>query len=396
MVNWKQNFAVIWLSQFISIMGFNFALPFAPYFIQELGVTDPVRLKMWVAVFAASTPLTLAVFSPIWGMLADRYGRRVMLLRANFAGAIVLALMGTVRSVELLILLRLMQGVFTGTMTAAQTMVSVSTPSHRSGFALGALTAAMYSGAMVGAFVGGVFADWLGFRGTFFAGGLLLLASGLLVTFGTTENFVRHIPEIEDERSPVRAHWADLGPALPILILIVAMAGARQFDQAMLPLLVQDIHGSIQGVSIWTGSLSAFCGIAGLLAAPLLGRLADRIPPPKIGKMSALGAGLLMMPQGLAHSFLLLFGCRFGMVFCAGGLDPVFQIWLSRVTPEHKRGVVFGWAATARSVGWVVAPLVSGGVASALGIRSVFFIGSLLFFGLVPLISIVVKRLARD
>ena len=327
MVNWKQNFAVIWLSQFISIMGFNFALPFAPYFIQELGVTDPVRLKMWVAVFAASTPLTLAVFSPIWGMLADRYGRRVMLLRANFAGAIVLALMGTVRSVELLILLR---------------------------------------------------------------------ASGLLVTFGTTENFVRHIPEIEDERSPVRAHWADLGPALPILILIVAMAGARQFDQAMLPLLVQDIHGSIQGVSIWTGSLSAFCGIAGLLAAPLLGRLADRVPPPKIGKMSALGAGLLMLPQGLAHSFLLLFGCRFGMVFCAGGLDPVFQIWLSRVTPEHKRGVVFGWAATARSMGWVVAPLVSGVVASALGIRSVFFIGSLLFFGLVPLISVVVKRLARD
>ena len=396
MVNWKQNFAVIWLSQFISIMGFNFALPFAPYFIQELGVTDPVRLKMWVAVFAASTPLTLAVFSPIWGMLADRYGRRVMLLRANFAGAIVLALMGTVRSVELLILLRLMQGVFTGTMTAAQTMVSVSTPSHRSGFALGALTAAMYSGAMVGAFVGGVFADWFGFRGTFFAGGLLLLGSGLLVTFGTTENFVRHIPEIEDERSPVRAHWADLGPALPILILIVAMAGARQFDQAMLPLLVQDIHGSIQGVSIWTGSLSAFCGIAGLLAAPLLGRLADRVPPPKIGKMSALGAGLLMLPQGLAHSFLLLFGCRFGMVFCAGGLDPVFQIWLSRVTPEHKRGVVFGWAATARSMGWVVAPLVSGVVASALGIRSVFFIGSLLFFGLVPLISVVVKRLARD
>ena len=126
------------------------------------------------------------------------------------------------------------------------------------------------------------------------------------------------------------------------------------------------------------------------------GRLADRVPPPKIGKMSALGAGLLMLPQGLAHSFLLLFGCRFGMVFCAGGLDPVFQIWLSRVTPEHKRGVVFGWAATARSMGWVVAPLVSGVVASALGIRSVFFIGSLLFFGLVPLISVVVKRLARD
>ena len=76
MVNWKQNLAVIWLSQFISIIGFNFALPFAPYFIQELGVTDPVKVKLWVAVFAAATPLSLAVFSPVWGILADRYGRR--------------------------------------------------------------------------------------------------------------------------------------------------------------------------------------------------------------------------------------------------------------------------------------------------------------------------------
>ena len=384
---------MIWISQFISIMGFNFALPFAPYYIQELGVTDPVRLKLWVSIFVAATPLSLAIFSPIWGVLADRYGRRLMLLRANFAGAVVLALMGTIHSVQVLVLLRLLQGVFTGTMTAAQTMVSVSTPSHRSGFALGALTAAMFSGSMVGAFVGGLFADWFGFRGTFFAGAFLLLAAGFLVTFGTTENFVRYIPEIEDEGTPVRARWADVGSSLPILVLIMAMAVARQFDQAMLPLLVQDIHGSIDGVSVWTGSLSAFCGIAGLLAAPILGRLADRIPPPKIGKMSALGAGLLLIPQGLAHGFLLLFASRFGMVFCAGGLDPVFQIWLSRVTPEHKRGVVFGWAATARSVGWVIAPLVSGIVASGLGVRSVYFVGGLLFFGLIPVISVVVKKL---
>ena len=393
MVNWKQNFAVIWLSQFISIMGFSFALPFAPYFIQELGVTDPVRLKMWVSVFAAATPLSLAVFSPIWGMLADRYGRRVMLLRANFAGAVVLALMGTVHSVQALVFFRLLQGVFTGTMTAAQTMVSVNTPARRSGFALGALSAAVFSGGMAGAFVGGVFADLFGFRGTFFAGGILLLSSGFLVLFGTSENFERPLPDIDGDKSPRGTQWADLAAAAPILILICAMAFVRQFDAALLPLLVQDIHGTIQGVSVWTGSLNAVGGIAGFMAGPILGRLADRIAPPKIGKLSAAGAGLLIMPLGLAHGFLLLFAARFGTIFCAGGLDPVFQIWLSRVTPEHKRGAVLGWAATARSIGWVVAPLVSGVVASALGIRSIFFVGGLLYFCLIPVISAVVKRL---
>jgi len=394
-VNWKKNLAVIWLSQFLSIMGFSFAMPFAPYYIQYLGVTDPVRLKLWISVFAAATPLTLAVFSPVWGALADRYGRRIMLLRANFAGAVVVALMGVVRSVEVLVLLRLMQGMFTGTMTAAQTMVSVNTPEHRSGLALGALSAAVYSGGMVGAFTGGFVADLLGFRYAFLAGGGLLLAAGLLVLFGTSESVDR---ERDEEEVSVRLKPAahEMMAVMPILVLIIAMAFVRQFDSAFLPLLVQDIHGSLRGVSMWTGSLSAAGGIAGLMAGPLLGRLADRISPPRIGKLSALGAGLLMIPQGLATGFGLLFAARFGTVFCAGGLDPVFQIWLAKITPPERRGLVFGWSGTARSIGWIVAPLVSGVVAARWDIRTVFFTGAVLYVALIPAISFAVKRLQRS
>ena len=131
MVTWKKNFIVVWFSQFLSIMGFAFAMPFAPFFMQELGVTEPAKLKMWVALFAAAAPVTLAILAPFWGLLADRYGRRIMLLRANFAAAIVVALMGTVHSAAALVGLRLFQGVFTGTVAAAQTMVSVQAPPHR-------------------------------------------------------------------------------------------------------------------------------------------------------------------------------------------------------------------------------------------------------------------------
>lgn len=393
MVNWKQNLAVIWLSQFISIMGFSFAMPFAPYFIQEIGVTEPVRLKLWVSLFAAASPLSLAFFSPVWGALADRYGRRIMLLRANFAGAAVVALMGTVHSVGALVGLRLLQGVFTGTMTAAQTMVSVGTPGHRHGLALGALSAAVFSGSMAGAFVGGVFADLFGYRGTFFAGGLLLLSAGLLVLLGTKEPLDLNGAAV-DADAPRAAPLA--GPASPILFLITAMALVRQFDAAMLPLLVQEIHGSLEGVSLWTGGLSAVGGIAGLLAGPLLGRLADRVPPPRIGKLSAFGAGALVLPQALGRSFATLFASRFGTVFCAGGLDPVFLIWLSKITPERSRGSVFGWASTARSVGWIIAPLASGAVAAQWGIRSVFLVESVLFLALIPLIGSVVKRVGSS
>ena len=392
--DWRRTVIAIWCSQFLSIMGFSFAMPFAPYYIQQLGVTDPVKLKLWVSIFAAATPLTLAIFSPLWGVLADRYGGRLMLLRANFGATAVLFLMGTVTDVQQLVFLRLMQGIFTGTITAAQTMASVTAPVNRYGLVLGALSAAVFSGSMVGSFLGGLFSDLFGYRIAFFASGGILLLAALLVLFFTRE---KPLPTAPVAAGGISRHlsWAIIAPCLPILLLISAIAFVRQFDNALLPLLVQEILGTMKGAAFWTGAISAAGGVAGLLAGLVIGRLADYVPPPKIGKISALGAGLLMIPQGLAHGILLLFSARFGMIFCSGGLEPVFQIWLAKITPENQRGVIFGLAATARSVGWIFSPLVSGGIASIYGVRSIYFCGALLFLLLIPFISLIVRRLTK-
>lgn len=394
MIEWKRNLVMVGLSQFFSIMGFAFAMPFAPYYIQQLGITEPNELKMWVALFTAAAPLTLAVASPIWGALSDRYGRRIMLLRANFGGVLVLALMGMVPNVQMLVILRLAQGVLTGTMNAAQTFVSVQSPPHRSGMVLGLLSAAVFSGSMCGAFVGGLFAEWFGYRMAFMASSVFLLLAGLLVLLGTREEFVRPIEEKGDSMEDrAQVFWGKIGPALPILALMAAMGFVLQFDGAWLPLLVQEIHGALQGAAFWTGSLAAVGGIAGLLAGPIIGRIADRIAPPRIGKISAFGAGLMMILVGLAHGFGLLFGARFGAIFCAGGLDPVFQIWLAKTTPPASRGFIFGWAVTARSLGWMAAPLASGVVAWMFGLRAVFFAAAAFFFLLIPLIALIVRYL---
>ena len=394
MIEWKRNFVIVVLSQFLSIMGFTFALPFAPYYIQQLGITDPNELKMWIVLFTAAAPLTLAVASPIWGALGDRYGRRIMLLRANFGGMFVLALMGLVPNVQTLIILRMVQGVLSGTVTAAQTFVSVQSPPHRSGMVLGTLSAAVFSGSMCGAFVGGLFAEWFGYRMAFLTSGVLLLLSGLLVVFGTREEFVRPMEEEAcSMEGRVRMFWGKIGPALPILMLLMAMGFVLKFDEAWLPLLVQEIHGSLKGAAFWTGSLMAVGGIAGFLAGPIIGRIADRIAPPRIGKISAFGAGLMMLVVGLSHGFAQLFMGRFGAIFCAGGLDPVFQIWLAKTTPAASRGFIFGWAVTARSLGWMAAPLVSGVVAWMFGLRAVFFAAAVFFFLLIPLIALIVRYL---
>jgi len=385
-ISWKQNFAAIWLAQFLSIMGFTFCLPFAPYYLQELGITDPVKLKLWVALFAAATPAGLAIFSPIWGAMADRFGRRPMMLRANVAGAVVLTLMGHVHSALMLVGLRLLQGMVTGTLTAAQTMVASLAPADRSGLALGTLSAAMFSGSMAGASLGGLFASHFGYARTFQAAGGILLLSSLIILLATEEQFERPAPAPGEDARWIRFRMPRLGHAWPLLFLILTMATARQFDMAFLPLLTQEIHGGLEGVSVWTGGLFAVGGLAGLLAGITLGRLADRASPQRIGMLSSAAAGAAMLVQGLSYTFALLFPARFAVMFAAGGLDPVLQSWLARITPPQRRGFVFGWAATARSAGWILAPLLSGVIASAFGLRAIFLAGALLFLALIFLI----------
>lgn len=395
-VNWKTNFAVIWVSQLLSLAGFFFALPFGPYYIQDLGVHDPAQIRFWVALFGAGPPLTLAIFSPIWGILADRFGRRPMLLRANFGAAVILCAMSLVPNVETLIILRLLQGALSGTIVAAQAMVAAYTPARRSGTALGSLSAAVYSGGMAGTFLGGMFAEYFGYRLVFLASAILLLISGLLILLGTRENFIRPPSEQVAFGAALKKPFYALRHVWPILILVAAMGFTRQFETTFFPLLIQNMLGSLQGAAFWTGTLSAIGSAAGFLAGIVFGRLADHFPPPRIAQFSAVGAGLFMFFHGLAATFLFISFARFGMVFCAGGLDPLFQTWLAKETPPEKRGAVFGWSATARSAGWFLAPLMSGLVAEGFGIRAIYFVGVFLYTGLLPLISWVGKQLAAD
>lgn len=388
MSKWKKNLILVWISQFLSLCGFSLALPFAPYFIQELGIADPSRVKFYAALSASVTAVSLAFMAPVWGVLADRYGRKAMMLRANFAAVGVLTLMAFSVNVQMFIALRFLQGMFTGTINAAQTFIAGSTPEDRQGVALGSLSAAVFSGLLVGPLVGGFMADAIGYRLTFGVSGILLFVAGLVVLLAVKEEFVRPA-----KSAPGPLSWkeriAGLGPGAPILVLLFFMAAARSFDRPILPLYVQEIHGRLAGAARWTGALNGMAAVGATLSGLLLGRLSDRIAPPLIGKLSALGAGVFMVLMGVYPSFAVIFPARFFLAFCAGGLDPVFQVWLSRVTHESKRGTIFGWGVSFKAAGMALSPLLSGWIAVHLSIPMVYFVAPVLFWFLLPLIHVV-------
>ena len=372
---WKRQLFIIWTAQFIAANGFSFALPFVPFYMQQsLGVT-PEKLPFYTAVFGAAAPFMMMIFAPVWGALSDRYGRRKMLLRSYIGGLVSLGLMGAVQEPVTLLFLRLLQGMFCGTVSAAQTLVSTQTPDEHNGFALGSLHSAMFSGHMTGSFLGGIFAECFGYRSAFAMTALLMSISFFLVQSGVKEYFVPQKVPISKVFSRLIPRGQLFFSVLPLILLMGFVMFCRQFDTSFVPLMVQSILGTIDGASGWTGALSALCGAAGVISGFALGILSDRFRPGKIAICSALFAAAMMFGISFTTTLTGLFIFRFLMVFAGSGLDPALQIWLSSRTPAEKRGVIFGYAASMRCCGHFFSPLVAGVFVSMTGIRSIYVAG---------------------
>src|SRR3712207_8802870 len=128
-----------------------FVVPFMPLYVQQLGVEDAENAAAWAGFINGASGATMAIVARLWGKLSDRLGRKLMLLRATLAAAVVVGSMGFVSGPWQLLGLRLLQGTLTGTVPAATALVASTTPSERAGWRLGALQTVIFIAAGGGA-----------------------------------------------------------------------------------------------------------------------------------------------------------------------------------------------------------------------------------------------------
>src|SRR2546428_2999617 len=182
---WQRNVWALALIVFIAFVGFQFFSPFLPLYVQELGVTAPARVAVWSGVLLAITPSVAALLGPFWSMLADRVGRKLMMIRSLVGFVVTIAAMGLVTSVSQLFVARLLQGVFAGFSVMAMSLASVSCPRDKVPVAIARVQSAQLMSVAVGPAVGGYVASHFGIRLAFFAtAGLCALSLiGLIVLF---------------------------------------------------------------------------------------------------------------------------------------------------------------------------------------------------------------------
>jgi DHA1 family multidrug resistance protein-like MFS transporter len=384
---WRTTLATMFVAQLLCIMGFSFVMPFIPFYIRDLGVDDPRMVPIWAGFLGTGAGLTMGIMGPIWGWVADRYGRKPMVQRAMFGGAIILTLMAFVRNVHELLVLRIIQGAITGTVPATVALISSVVPKARLGFNLGLMQMAVFSGGSIGPYVGGIVADHFGYRVPFGVTGGLLFSGGLLVLFGVKERFVPPDLSQRARSAPVLSVLRTRG--LQVLLLVYfLMSLSASFAMPIFPLFVEQIVGTPGRAASETGLLLAITGIAAAFASVMVGRHSDRIGYKTMLVICTVIAGVMCLPHAAAQTVWHLIVLRIFFGFGVGGMMPSMNALVATIVPRENVGQAYGFTTTASALGWAVGPTLGGLVAAVLGYRIPF----LIMGGLVLLVSLAQHR----
>ena len=369
---WKRNLWVCWFGVFATSAGLSQLIPILPLFIEQLGVHNIAEIEEWSGIAYGVTFIFMAVFSPIWGKAADRYGRKPMLLRASMGMALVLTCMGFVQNVYQLVGLRLLQGTISGYYSAAITLVATQTPKDRSGWALGTLSTGAVAGMLLGPLLGGAVAEVLGIRSVFFTIGALLLVAFFAALLFVSENFVPS----ETSSPTFREVWRTMPfPQLTIAMFVTSLILqlALMSIQPILTVYIAGLSTDTGHIAMISGMVFAVSGLASIIAAPRLGALADRIGPQKVMAVALLAAGLLFIPQALVRNPWELMALRFLLGIATASLLPSINSMIRQITPDEITGRIYGYNQSAQFIGSFGGAVMGGQIASMFGIHYVFF-----------------------
>ncbi len=399
---WRRNLVFIWIGVFVGLLGANFVFPFMPFFIKDLGVTDKAQVSYYSGLTASATGLSLTFTAPIWGALSDRFGRKVMFVRALVGAGILIGIMGLAQAVWQLVALRFLMGAFAGTFGAAAALVAATTPRERAGQALGLLQTGQFLANMLGPVAGGIVAASLGIRESFiFCSCLYLTAAVLAYTFvrepretlaprpdagqgrAATGSLTGNLKAVVSERqilvmlAMLFVLWLSttyVRPVMPISIDdFASRAGGTGGESDRVSLELPGLRTTLKETTA-AGLVFGMIGMTSTIAALSVAPVGQRFGYRNAVTAAALLTGICYIPVFFAGSFtafLLFFGA---VGLFQGAMVPGTNALIAASAPEGKQGSAFGLASSMQSMALLIGPLAGGATSGILGIRSIYLV----------------------
>lgn len=372
-INWKRNLLISWIGCFFTGASFSLVMPFIPLYIEELGApASQVPLLSGLAI--SITALAAAIVAPIWGNLADRKGRRLMMIRAAAGMTVTMGALAFVPNVYWLLVMRFFTGVLSGYIPNATALIAYQAPREKSGWAIGTLATGAIVGNLIGPLMGGILAELLGMKNVFIITGMILFITLLLTIFLVKETFEpvekKNLISTKEILGQSTRRSVLFGLFFTSLILQLGMTSISP----ILTLYIRELSTDTGNVLFLSGLIVSVAGVSAVISSPYLGRLGDRIGNHKILLLGLVFSFCCFIPMGLVTAPWQLGVLRFLLGFSTGALMPSVNTLISKITPPEGVSRIFGYNQMFNNFGQVLGPLVGSAVAQAYSYSAVFFV----------------------
>ena len=372
-INWKRNLLISWIGCFFTGASFSLVMPFIPLYIEELGApASQVPLLSGLAI--SITALAAAIVAPIWGNLADRKGRRLMMIRAAAGMTVTMGALAFVPNVYWLLVMRFFTGVLSGYIPNATALIAYQAPREKSGWASGTLATGAIAGNLIGPLMGGILAELLGMKNVFIITGMILFITLLLTIFLVKETFEpvekKNLMSTKEILGQSTRRSVLFGLFFTSLILQLGMTSISP----ILTLYIRELSTDTGSVLFLSGLIVSVAGVSAVISSPYLGRLGDRIGNHKILLLGLVFSFCCFIPMGLVTAPWQLGVLRFLLGFSTGALMPSVNTLISKITPPEGVSRIFGYNQMFNNFGQVLGPLVGSAVAQAYSYSAVFFV----------------------
>jgi len=379
--HWKRTLNILFITQLFTAIGFSSIFPFLPFFVEDLGASTNLSIEFLAGMVYSAQAFAMMLVSPIWGVIADRYGRKLMIERASIGGAILLFLMAFAQNAEQLVILRTIQGLITGVVAANNALAAAVVPKKHIGYAMGLIQVGAGVGVALGPLIGGAVADIFNYSAAFFVTSALLLLAGILVWWGVDEDF-KPKEKSDIQKAGFISEWKEVIKTQGVISTFV-MRFISQLGRMMIipiaPLFIRTLLVDTSYLNTFTGMVTAVSSATTTLSALYFGKLGDRIGQKHIMIYCSLSASILyLMTSRVNNGWQMLFlQALVGVTL--GGIIPVISALLAKLTLSGKAGAVYGLDNSINSAGRSVAPLLGSIVAIAFNLRASFIATAFLF-----------------
>lgn len=370
---WHRNVFVLWFGVFMTGIALSEVMPFLALYIDTLGHFNKNQLSFYSGAVFAISFLVTAIVSPFWGKLADRKGRKLMLLRAAIGMSLVMFLMGNVTNVWQLFILRALQGAMGGFISNANALVATQTPKKHAGKALGILVTGMTAGNLIGPLFGGLLATFFSYRMSFHITGVILFLVFLVTLF-----LVKETPQTmsKDKNTPeipnIWQHVPDKRLIVGLFITTMLIQTVNTSINPIISLFVRELMNHASNTTFIAGVVAAMPGIATVIAAPTFGRVGDHVGTARMIKIGFAVAIVAFIPTAFVTSIGMLMFFRFLVGISDATMLPAVQTLLSKKSPKEMTGRIFSYNQSFQSLGSVMGPMFGALIASKFDYRGIF------------------------